>query len=276
MNESIHPKYTTVDGLSIRFAESATVGPHALLLSPWPESVFAFAQVWDELARHAHLIAVDPPGFGQSQGRTELMNPRAMGEFLVTIADQLELENPHVVAPDIGTSSTLFAAAAHPERFRTLVVGSGGAVVPIQVTGVLKDWVESTDVTPFREIGGRAVVDISLGTIAGYTPSPQIREDYLVSYDGDRFADTVPYVQHYREQLPMLAELLPGVQIPVRIVQGSADQVVPQVNAEYLGAQLPNSSVDFIDGAGHFCWEERPDQYAALITEWWSREHKST
>jgi pimeloyl-ACP methyl ester carboxylesterase len=170
MNESIHPQYTTVDGLSIRFAESTTTGPDALLLSPWPESVFAFAQVWDELARHAHLVAVDPPGFGQSEGRAELMNPKAMGEFLIAICDALNLENPHVVAPDIGTSSTLFAAAAHPERFRSLVVGSGGAAVPIQVTGVLKDWVESTDLTPFREMGGRAVVDIALGTIAGYTP----------------------------------------------------------------------------------------------------------
>jgi pimeloyl-ACP methyl ester carboxylesterase len=275
MNESIRPQYTTVDGLSIRFAESATVGPPALLLSPWPESVFAFAQVWDELARHAHLVAVDPPGFGQSQGRAELMNPKAMGEFVIAICDALSLENPHVVAPDIGTSSALFAAAARPGRFRTLVVGSGGAAVPIQVTGVLKDWVDSTDLTPFREMGGRAVVDIALGTIAGYTPSPQIREDYRLSYDGDRFADTVPYVQHYREQLPRLAELLPSVQIPVRIVQGSADQVVPQVNAEYLGKRLPNSSVDFIDGAGHFCWEEEPHHYAALVTDWWSRERPS-
>jgi hypothetical protein len=31
------------------------------------------------------------------------------------------LDHPHVVAPDIGTSSTLFAAAANPGRFRSLV-----------------------------------------------------------------------------------------------------------------------------------------------------------
>lgn len=54
----------------------------------------------------------------------------------------------------------------------------------------------------------------------------------------------------------------------MRIVQGSADQVVPAVNATYLGERLPNSSVDFMAGVGHFCWEERPDYYAALITDW--------
>jgi pimeloyl-ACP methyl ester carboxylesterase len=87
-------------------------------------------------------------------------------------------------------------------------------------------------------------------------------------YEGDRFADTIPYAQAYREQLPLLRDLLPGIKTPVRIVQGSDDRVVPPVNAEYLGDHLPRSRVDFIAGAGHFCWEEQPDEYASLVTQW--------
>ena len=245
-------------------------GDDAILLSPWPESIYAFDQVWAPLAEHGHLVAIDPPGFGQSQYRADLMNPKAMSEFIVRAADTFGLKNPHLVAPDIGTSSTLFAAAAHPDRFRSLVIGSGGAAVPIDVTGVLKDWVESTDLEPYRRLGGRAVVEIALSTIAGYTPPEHIRNDYLESYDGDRFADTVPYVQHYREQLPQLAELLAHIKTPVRLIQGGADQVVPAANAEFLHHRLPHSRVDFIDGAGHFVWEERPEEYAALVVDWWN------
>jgi pimeloyl-ACP methyl ester carboxylesterase len=269
MSQLIRPEFTTVDGLSIRFADSGGPGHDAILLSPWPESVFAFEQVWTRLAENAHLIAVDPPGFGGSERREELMNPRAMGEFIVRIADAFDLDQPHVVAPDIGTSSTLFAAAANPGRFRSLVIGSGGAAVPISVTGVLKDWVEATDLEPYRQFGGRKIVEIAMSTIAGYTPSDEIREDYMVCYEGDRFADTIPYAQAYREQLPLLRDLLPGIETPVRIVQGSDDQVVPPVNAEYLGDRLPHSRVDFIAGAGHFCWEEKPYAYASLVAQWW-------
>ncbi|MET0900633.1 MAG: alpha/beta hydrolase [Mycobacterium sp.] len=265
----IEPAYTTIDGVSVRYADSATPGDDAILLSPWPESIYAFDQVWAPLAEHGHLVAIDPPGFGRSQYREDLMNPQAMSEFIVRAADAFGLGHPHLVAPDIGTSATLFAAAAHPDRFRSLVVGSGGAAVPIDVTGVLKDWVQSTDLQPYRELGGRAVVEIALSTIAGYTPPDHIRDDYLESYDGDRFADTVPYVQHYREQLPRLAELLAQIKTPVRLIQGGADQVVPAANAEFLHARLPHSQVDFIDGAGHFVWEERPQEYAALVLDWW-------
>jgi hypothetical protein len=35
--------------------------------------------------------------------------------------------------PPVGTSAALFAAAAHPERLASVVVGTGGAAVPIQL-----------------------------------------------------------------------------------------------------------------------------------------------
>src|SRR5215510_5041828 len=95
---------------------------------------------------------------------------------------------------------------------------------------------------------------------SGYTPSNEIREDYMSCYEGDRFADTIPYAQSYREYLPELAKLLPG---SVRIVGGAGDQVVPGSNAEFLHERLPNAQIDLIAGAGDFCWEEKPFEYAA-------------
>src|SRR5262245_40042745 len=132
MNETIQPQFRTIDGLSIRFAESEDRGGDALLLSPWPESLFAFEPIWARLAEHAHLVAIDLPGFGHSERRNDLLSPRAMGEFVIRLVDALELVRPHAVGPDIGTAALLFAAAAIPGRFRSLVVGSGGAAYPLQ------------------------------------------------------------------------------------------------------------------------------------------------
>ena len=274
MSALIHPKTITVDGLSIRYAEGGQGGPDAILMSPWPESVYAFEPAWPHLAAAARLVAIDAPGFGGSDYRQTLMNPKTMGQFILNVADALGLDNPHIVGPDIGTSSVLFAAAADKNRFRSIVVGSGGAAVPLDVTGVLKEWVEAPDLEPYRQIGGRKIVEIALGTIAGYTPPDEIREDYMSCYEGDRFADTIPYAQSYREYLPELAKLLPGIPTPVRIVAGADDQVVPASNAEFLRERLPNAQVDLIAGAGHFCWEEKPAEYAALLTTWWERANR--
>jgi hypothetical protein len=48
---------------TVRFARSEDRTDHALLLSPWPESLLAFEPMWARLAERAHLVAIDLPGF---------------------------------------------------------------------------------------------------------------------------------------------------------------------------------------------------------------------
>ncbi|MGI5521460.1 alpha/beta fold hydrolase [Micromonospora sp. CA-259024] len=266
-NGPIQPRTRLIDGLSIRYAESEERDDHALLLSPWPESLYAFEPIWSRLAERAHLVAVDLPGFGHSERRDELLAPQAMGEFIIRVADAFGLEHPHVLGPDIGTSASLFAAATHPGRLRSLVTGSGGAAVPIQLGGVLRDWVLAPDVEVFRT-EGRHVIEAVLPHIEGYAIPDHVRADYLSSYEGDRFFRSLPYVRSYPRQLPALRDLLPGIQTPVQIIAGRHDTAVPLANAEFLHERLPDSRLDIVE-AGHFTWESAPDDYAAIVTAWW-------
>jgi pimeloyl-ACP methyl ester carboxylesterase len=272
----IQTQFRTIDGLSIRYAESQDLDDHALLLSPWPESLYAFEPTWLRLAEHAHLVAVDLPGFGHSQRSDPLLSPRAMGEFVARLADAFGLENPHVVGPDIGTGASLFAAALHPGRFSSLVVGSGGAAFPLQLGSVLKDWVEAPDLEEYRSADPREIVDGALtADIERYALPEHVREDYLSCYDGDRFVESMRYVRSYPTELPMLRDLLPQIHTPVQIIAGARDPAVPPVNAEYLHERLPNSKLDLID-VGHFVWEDAADEYAALVTSWWRGGYAST
>ena len=49
LHQAIHPQVRTIDGLSIRFAESEPREHHALLLCPWPESLYAYEAAWHRL-----------------------------------------------------------------------------------------------------------------------------------------------------------------------------------------------------------------------------------
>jgi pimeloyl-ACP methyl ester carboxylesterase len=269
LNTPIQMKFRVIDGLSVRFAESEDRDDHALLLSPWPESLLAFVPTWARLAEHTHLVAIDLPGFGRSQRRDELLSPRAMGDFLVRAADAFGLDNPHVVGPDVGTAAALFAAALHPGRLRSLVVGSGGAAVPLQLGSVLKDWVAAPDLDSFRGTDPRQIVAGALADIERYQLPDAVREDYLSSYEGDRMVESMRYVRAYPAELPVLRDLLPQIQTPVQIIAGQHDPAVPPVNAEFLDQRLPHSKLDLLD-AGHFTWEDAADDYAALVTSWWS------
>ena len=265
----IQTQFRSVDGLKIRYAQSDPRDDQAVLLSPWPESLFAFEQMWGPLAEHAQLIAIDLPGYGHSEGREDLYPPHAVGEFLIRLLDEFELEHPRAVGPDIGVGALLFAASSNPDRFESLVIGSGSAAAPLQLGDVLKQFVEAPDVEFLRNADSRDVINQVLATIESYELPPSTREDYVTGYPGDRFIDSLKFVRAYPEELPVLGGLLPRIQTPVQIIHGDHDQAVLPVNAEFLHERLPHSKLDFLD-AGHFVYEERAAEYATLINDWWN------
>lgn len=268
LNASFEMHFRLIGGLTVRFAASENHADHALLLSPWPESLLAFEPVWWRLAKRTHLVAVDLPGFGHSQRSDVLQSPQAMGEFIIAVADAFGLKHPHVIAPGTGTAAALFAAARHPGRLRSLVAGSDPAAVPLQVGGMVKEIIEAPDLDEFRRGDSRELVNAALSGISRYALPEAVRDDYLASYQGDRFAESVRYLRSYPAELPVLAGLLPQIGTPVQIIAGAGDTAVPPVNARFLHERLPHSKLDVID-AGHFTWEDAATQYAALVTSWW-------
>lgn len=266
LTASIKPQFRKIDGVKIRYADSGgSQEPTVLLTSPWPESLYAFAPIWATLSERARLFAIDLPGFGASERREDLLSPRAMGGFLAQLIAEADLGTPHVVAPDVGTSAALFAAAAHPERIASVIVGTGGAAVPLQLGEPLASWVLDPNLDEYRRMDPRAIVNVAVDTIAGGIPD-EIRADYLDSYDGDRFVESMRYVRSYPQELPELAELLAQITTPVTIINGRHDPVVPLANAEFLDERLPKSRLAIID-AGHFIWEEAPAEYASIVIE---------
>lgn len=276
LETSFEMQFRVIDGLAVRFAVSDRRGDNdALLLSPWPESLLAFEPTWWQLAEHTHLVAIDLPGFGHSQRRDALLSPQAMGEFVIAAADAFGLGHPHVVGPDIGSAAVLFAAARHPGRLRSLVVGSCAAAVPLQLTGLLKAWLEAPDLDEFRHADPRQLVAAALSGISRYGLPDFVREDYLSSYQGDRMAESMRYLRSFPAELPVLSGLLPRIGTPVQIIAGAHDAEVPPANAEFLRQRLPHSRLEVVD-AGHFTWEDAAAEYAELVTSWWAGGHAAS
>lgn len=141
--------------------------------------------------------------------------------------------------------------------------------------GVLKDWVEAPDLEGYRRADPRQIVAGVLTCIERYALLDFVREDYLSSYQGDRFVESMRYMRSYPTELRVLSDLLPQIQTPVQIIAGARDPVVPAVNAEFLDQRLPTSKLNIID-AGHFTWEDAANEYAALATTWWEGGYATT
>jgi len=257
-----------VEDLSIRYTRTPNDGKETVvLLSPWPESIYAWWPMWQTLAAEFSLVAFDLPGFGRSQARDNLMGPKAMGVFIPKILTALGLEHPHVVGPDVGTSALLFAAALYPDSAESIQIGGGAAAFPLQTMGLLQQFIDAGSIDPFRSLDPAEVVGGAVKGIPGYTAPEFIVQDYVDSYAGARFAESIAYVQSYPADLEELTDLLPTIQTPVGILAARNDPFLKLADPEHLNDVLPHSRLTILDNT-HNAWEESPETYAAEIIAW--------
>src|ERR1700679_3155503 len=232
----------SVDGLQIRFAaNNKQSGDPILLLSPLPESILAFLPTWDTFSELGPLFAVDLPSFGRSETRADLCAPESLGEFVVRIVEAFGLGQPHVVAPDVGTPSCLFAAANHPGVFKSMVIGSG-ATDHTDIGGILDKLVNAPSLEPYKALTGEQFVRGALENMTKYKLPDHALQDYLTCYEGARFWDAIDFIRAYPQSLPRLSKRLADITTPCQIPVGRHDPFVPVSNAEGLRRGLPKSN----------------------------------
>jgi pimeloyl-ACP methyl ester carboxylesterase len=253
-----------IDGLNVRYATNGKGDEKVVLFSPWPESIFAFAPVWAGLTKRFEVLAIDLPGFGQSEAREDLFAPQAMGEFIAKALDAFGLSSVHAVGLDVGSPSLLFAAHARPALFRSLIVGAGAATYPLAVEGTLK-WMIEAEALP--TLNAVEVITGFLASIRGYAVPDFVRNDYLASYEGDRLTRSAALVRAYPKDLAALAPHLASIDVPVAIVIGRNDPYGLARDAALLRERLPNSRLDVLE-AGHCLWEERAPEFESIVTQW--------
>jgi pimeloyl-ACP methyl ester carboxylesterase len=259
--------FKTIDGLKIRYAvNSETKGEPILLLSPWPESIFAYLPTWSIFTQLGPVIAVDLPGYGASDGRSDVTSPQAMGQFIPKILKAFDLHQPHVVGPDIGTPSLLFAAADNPDLFRSMIIGSG-ATDHTDIGGILDELVNAPSLEPYKTMTGEQFVRGATENIKKYRLPDFALQDYVASYRGPRFFESVNFVRNYPVALPLLASRLREISVPCQITVGRHDPFVPISNAQGLHKGLPKSKLDVLD-CGHFVWEDAATEYGQIASEW--------
>ena len=256
--------WRTIDGLNVRYATGGKSGEKVVLFSPWPESIFAFAPVWDGLTKQFEVLAIDLPGFGRSEARDDLFAPQKMGEFIVKAIDAFGLTSVHAVGLDVGSPSVLFAALMRSELFRSLIVGAGATVYPLDVDGALKSMIEAEPLPPLNSV---EVIGGFLGSIRGYAVPPFVRDDYLASYEGDRLTRSAALVRAYPKDLAALAPQLASIELPVAIVVGRNDPYGLARDAALLRERLPHARLDVLE-AGHCVWEERAPEFQSIVTQW--------
>lgn len=240
--------------------------PRTLLaIGGWIGSWELWAEPFSLLSASWRTVAFDHRGSGATLAAPDSISFSSLLDDLFAVMDACAIDECILAAESAGAATALQAVVQQPARFRGLVVVDGlyyrtrpqgtdpfVAALQADFATTLDQFVDACVVEPDSEAirrWGRQIV-------ARSTPAAAIR-----LYESLYEVDLRPH--------------LASITVPTLLIHGENDQIVPVHEAQKLAAQLPNSELLILPGAGHVPTITRPQAVADAITRFFALDQAS-
>jgi pyruvate dehydrogenase E2 component (dihydrolipoamide acetyltransferase) len=258
------PAVETADigGRKISYVGTGQDGDVVLLVHGYGGDRNSWLFLQEPLAARHRVYALDLPGHGTSSKDVGDGSVETLADAILGVLDAIGAEHAHLVGHSLGGAVALAATARDPGRVSSLtLIAPSGFGTEVNV-GYLRGFADAQTRRELKPVVGDIFADESLVT-------RQLIDD-LLAY---KRLDGVDAALH-----TLLGTLLEGDTqragsaaavaaiggaVPVTVVWGSADQVIPSGQAE----SVTGAARHVLEGAGHMPHMERPAEVQAAIEE---------
>lgn len=249
-------------------------GPDVVLIHGASGNALDMMQAFGaDLAKDHRVIAFDRPGLGYSDTLAD-QSLKAQALHLAAAAKQLNVRTPLVIGQSYGGSVSLAWAIYAPIKPRALVLISAPSM----------PWPGKLDVTyrlTANPVGSALLLPLAAGLLpmsyidkavaSVFSPEavPQGYAKAIAAPLALRLAAlraNMAQVNALRAQLVGMEPLYPNLALPIEMIHGTADSVVPvEVHSIPFTKLVPSAHLEVIEGAGHMPHYTRKPQVLAAI-----------
>ena len=258
-------QFMDVAGLRLHVRDTGphTIGGHdapaVILLHGFGSSLHTW-EPWAALLQADHrVIRFDLPGFGLTgpDPTNDYSDARSQA-VLLALMDHLGIARAALVGNSMGGRIAWLFAASHPERVSRLVlISPDGFASPSIAYGKAPDVPAMVRVLPYTL--PTALLRMSLAP--AYADASRLADATVTRYRDMMLVPGVRPAIIARMQQMVLADPIPRlrqIDIPVLLLWGEQDAMIPISNAADYLAALPHARLTRLPGLGHVPFEEDP------------------
>lgn len=247
-------------GLTIGYDDTGS-GIPLVLLHAFPLDRGMWKPQVAGLAEVARLITLDLPGFGESSPDTFTIDGVAdvVAEFLAT----REIPKAVVCGLSMGGYIALSLTRRHSHVLRGLILCDTRAGVDDTKAKAGRDQAIAT----VKERGAAALFEGMLPKVLSEETRSE-KPEVVESVRSLALRQPVPSLTAALAALrdrPDANDGLAAIAVPSLVLVGEFDSVTPPLSAANLAAQIRNSALVYIPGAGHLSNLENPDAFNAAV-----------
>ena len=215
-----------------------------------------------QLSKTWRTVAYDHRGTGATIAPVESISMENMVADLFAVLDKLKVEKCVLAAESAGGMVAVNAVLQQPERFEGLVLVD--AMLHNENDGSDASFINGLKANFKETIGG--FVDACVPESESNSAEIRSWGRKILARASSKSAVRLLECTHGIDLRPKLSK----IQHRTLILHGDADALVPLSDSEYLAAQIPNSHLHVVKGAGHVPTVTRPLEVAQAINEYFS------
>lgn len=247
-----------------------------VVLHGFPSSSYDFWRVLPALSTRHRVVVHDHLGFGYSdKPRDHLYSIVDQAAHAVSLWQSLGLQDVHVLAHDYGCSvaTELFHRRAQDElpiNIRSATLVNSGLYYHMAGLRLAQHLLRLRFTRPvFSRLAGRGMYKLNMRRLWG-TPGPDLDAELnelwaMTARDGGKIA--LGNLSHYLEERRWIHRerwnaAIRAFDAPAHVLWGDRDPVGIPAIAERLAAELPQATLTWLPGVGHYPMIEAPEAFA--------------
>jgi len=234
-----------VDGYDIRYLRMGEGSDNVILIHGFGGDLDRWLFTQEPMSATASVYALDLPGHGQSTKAVRDGSVAAMAEVVAQFMDAVGIGSAHLVGHSLGGAVALQVAVAHPDKASALsLIASAG----------LGDEINGEYINGFVNAESRREIKPLLQQLVGDPDliNRALIDDILKYKRLDGVTEALTTVAQAfidgDKQTIGLRDALPRISVPVKVIWGSVDKIIPASHADDMPA---NVDVHVLDGFGH-------------------------
>jgi pimeloyl-ACP methyl ester carboxylesterase len=258
----------------------AGVGRPLVLVGGWPQSVHCWRRVFTKLAERYRVIAIDPPGLGDSAKPAPRYDIEGVARTMWACLDTLGLNKVDFVGFDIGMWIGYPLAKQAPQRLRTLTLIDAripGLVPmpPFNPAAAVVSWHFAFNMLPELPellIDGREH-EFLRWLFTSRTPTPGVFTEadfaeYARVYRGRAaITSAVGYYRAMPESMKQVEALAQSAKLTMPLLAIAGGRGVGQPMIDSMDRIATNVRGLVFENCGHYVPEEAPERLVEVLTE---------